>query len=86
MSVDRFVRLKSCVRQIYGGRSLKPGDPFPAPVPERTARGLLTNHFAVVDDGVYEDRVMRTANSAPVARKRGRPKGSYNRRDMRAKA
>lgn len=80
---EKMVRLRSAVHQIYGGRMLKPGDPFPAPVPERTARGLIQMHFAEEDHGTYETTAMTAANTQPLARKRG--KGSYKRRDMRAK-
>jgi len=74
---DKLVRLKSLVRQIYGGLALMPGDSLP-PVPERTAERLVAMHIAEYEtqDLVAEE---------PVAKKRGRPKGSYNRRDMRAK-
>jgi hypothetical protein len=78
---DKLVRLKASVRQIYGGHLLKPGDPFPDPVPERTARGLIANRFAE-EDGDYDTRVMMTDSAlvhGPTSR------CHYRRRDMRAK-
>lgn len=80
MPEERLVRLRALVRQIYGGRALKPGDEFPALVPERSARGLIALHFAELDG-----EVMTTENCEPLRRGPGRPPGSYSRRDMRAK-
>ena len=75
---EKMVRLKAAVRQIYGGRSLKPGDPYPDPVPERVARGLIANHYADVDTD-YQTQVMM-ASEPLVTHRRGR----YKRRDIRS--
>ena len=80
---EKWVRLKSLVRQIYGGLALKPGDLLPAPVPERTAERLVAMHIAEYDAQADGTEAPTATPTAP--KKRGRPKGSYNRRDMRAK-
>lgn len=65
---EKMLRLRATVRQIYGGRLLLPGDPFPAPVPERVARPLIAHHFASEDHGTYFSRrvVADTPPSLPV--------------------
>lgn len=95
----KMLRLRSTVRQIYGGRLLLPGDRFPTPVPERTARALIKHHFARedptatiklpsrVERNLIAEELKNTEEQQPeeAAEATQDSRRRYNRRDMEAK-
>lgn len=91
---EKTLRLRSTVRQIYGGRLLMPGDRFPAPVPEQVARKLIKHQFATEDEHQGTLRLPRRAQSQhesdddSPSEQKSRPqtarRSSYSRKDQEA--
>ena len=81
MTEGRMYRLRTLVRQIYGGRALRPGDELPNPVPERVALALIRMQFVeeIPEDAPAAPAVAEESVTQPVVRKR-----RYRRRDMKA--